>query len=309
MKKKKNSGFTLIELIIVFAIIAVMATAISTFISAGTYGFGKGSRNAKTQIELQRISDQVQDLILDTNYCLNVNDGTNDPLNPADVPSSTKVDAFKYVKDSDYIEDKDTGRKVHVELKWDKIGETLSYVQKEQKVSEIQVDNVLLDGGIETKSTEVIGTGITNFQVDATKAAAEGKVEVYLEVRRGGTKMNMIQTVSLRNKTEANVAGFDMSQYPKKYNRVTLTIVYTPKMATNTQKDFTCNISGYVRNTDLKWEIIDGTDTDQNAAWRKSYFIGETFHARGTGPVTIQATALGDPSSPQGSARVTFYVG
>lgn len=308
MENKKDSGFTLIELIVVVAIIAVMALALYGFISVGSFGFNSTSTSAKTQIELQRISDHVQDLLLDTNHCVNVNDAANTPMDTASVPERTKVDIFKYVKDSDYADDTDTGRRVHVTLTWEKATGTLTYKQEEQRISEIKVEDVVVDGGVVTTADEIIGTGITNFQVDATKAAADKKVEVYLAMEKRGRKMDLKQTISLRNTVSANVAGFNITQYPRKYNQVSLTILFPENVTKDTQTEFQCKISGYVRNTRLKWEILGGTETEPDAAWKKSSFVGKIFHAKGTGFVTIQVTALGDPSTPQKTAQATFYV-
>ncbi|MDC7290833.1 prepilin-type N-terminal cleavage/methylation domain-containing protein [Blautia schinkii] len=66
-KKNNNSGFTLIEMVVTVAIIAIFAGVILTLITNGSNSYRNTSNNAKVQMDTQELLDEIEDLIIDTN--------------------------------------------------------------------------------------------------------------------------------------------------------------------------------------------------------------------------------------------------
>ena len=65
--KLKNKGFTLIEMIVTVAIIAIFSGVVVTFIGTGSSVYRSTSSSSKVQMETQETFDKIEDLIIDTN--------------------------------------------------------------------------------------------------------------------------------------------------------------------------------------------------------------------------------------------------
>ena len=65
--KQKNKGFTLIELIVTIAIIAIFSGVVLTVVGTGAHSYRTTSSNAKVQMETQDVMDQIQNIIIDVN--------------------------------------------------------------------------------------------------------------------------------------------------------------------------------------------------------------------------------------------------
>ena len=61
----KNSGFTLVELVIVMAILGILGLAVVCFIGTSTKQFKYASKDVDLQYEAQLTMNQIGDLIID----------------------------------------------------------------------------------------------------------------------------------------------------------------------------------------------------------------------------------------------------
>ena len=68
--KLKNKGFTLIEMIVTVAIIAIFSGVVLTFISTGSGVYRNTFSYSKVQMETQETFDKIEDLIIDANRSL-----------------------------------------------------------------------------------------------------------------------------------------------------------------------------------------------------------------------------------------------
>ena len=66
-RKAYNKGFTLIELIVTVAIIAIFSGVVLTFVTTGSNTYRSTSSSAKVQMETQETFDQIEELIIDVN--------------------------------------------------------------------------------------------------------------------------------------------------------------------------------------------------------------------------------------------------
>lgn len=64
---RENRGFTLVELIVTVAIIAIFSGIVLSVIGTGANSYRKTSSTAKAQMETQEIMNQIQDTIIDVN--------------------------------------------------------------------------------------------------------------------------------------------------------------------------------------------------------------------------------------------------
>lgn len=79
-KRLRNKGFTLIELIVTIAIIAIFSGVVLTFITTGSNTYRSTSSNAKVQMETQETFDQIEEMIIDVNRNLYYANGTSDNI-------------------------------------------------------------------------------------------------------------------------------------------------------------------------------------------------------------------------------------
>lgn len=74
--KRKNKGFTLIEVMVTIAIIAIFTGVVTMLISNGSASYRNTSSNARVQMETQETLDQLQDLVIDANRTIYYGNGT-----------------------------------------------------------------------------------------------------------------------------------------------------------------------------------------------------------------------------------------
>lgn len=79
---RKNRGFTLIELIVTVAIIAIFSGVVVSVVGTGSHSYRTTSSNVKVQMETQDIMDQIQNIIIDVNRSIyySYGDGMNDSV-------------------------------------------------------------------------------------------------------------------------------------------------------------------------------------------------------------------------------------
>ena len=67
---RKNSGFTLVELVIVMAIMGILGLAVVGFIGTSTKQYKYASKDVDLQYEAQLTMNQIGDLIIDAQKCV-----------------------------------------------------------------------------------------------------------------------------------------------------------------------------------------------------------------------------------------------
>ena len=75
--KLNNRGFTLIEMVVTVAIIAIFAGVVLNFITTGSNFFRNTSNTAKVQMETQETFDKIEDMIINSNRKLSYGDSSH----------------------------------------------------------------------------------------------------------------------------------------------------------------------------------------------------------------------------------------
>ena len=235
-ERLQNKGFTLIELIVTIAIIAIFSGVVLTFISTGSNIYRSTSSSAKVQMETQETFDQIEDLIIDVNRSLYYANGSGDSLG-AEIKNDIKQSGgAKSTGDKTFIicnEYKNgTGNSQYIcdVLDWDKDDATIYYSQKEYKAAsssagnETSVESLMaaeddteeenaVDAGAsesETKAKDlkmkvdrsVLATGILDFRADVSKVESDKIVRFQLSTQNGTKEIETLHSVSLRNTVE-----------------------------------------------------------------------------------------------------------
>lgn len=79
-RKAYNKGFTLIELIVTVAIIAIFSGVVLTFVTTGSNTYRSTSSSAKVQMETQETFDQIEELIIDVNRSMYYANGSGSSI-------------------------------------------------------------------------------------------------------------------------------------------------------------------------------------------------------------------------------------
>lgn len=64
---EKNKGFTLVELLVTFAILSIVLAGVTSVMVAGSKSFSKGNADANMQNQAQLVVNQIEDMVIDTN--------------------------------------------------------------------------------------------------------------------------------------------------------------------------------------------------------------------------------------------------
>lgn len=196
-RKNNNRGFTLIELIITVAIIAIFSGVILTFIGTGSNTYRSTSNSAKVQMEAQETADSLEDLIIDANYSIDYQSAsggaiTNDIDGDSGTGNKVLIICNKSNSGDDSSGNTGSGDSDSDGYRYD----FLYWSSSEQKIyySQNTTKNVPF-----RPSGSVLAEGITDFQADVSKAASDKIVRFQLGIKRGTKEIKTLHSVNLRN--------------------------------------------------------------------------------------------------------------
>ena len=191
-RKNNNRGFTLIELIITVAIIAIFSGVILTFIGTGSNTYRSTSNSAKVQMEAQETADSLEDLIIDANYSIDYQSASGGAItNDIDGDSGTG-DKILIIRNKSNSGDTGSGDSGSAGYRYD----FLYWSRSEQKIYYSQNTTGRVPSGT---SGSVLAEGITDFQADVSKAASDKIVRFQLGIKRGTKEIKTLHSVNLRN--------------------------------------------------------------------------------------------------------------
>lgn len=132
-KKNNNAGFTLIEMIVTVAIIAIFSGVVVTLITTGSSLFRGVSGNTKAQVDAQETLDEIEDLIIDANrsvyYAYGSGTSMGDQIR-SDIDDSNTV-SKTFIACNEYENGDGTSRYVFDVLDWVGSEGKLYYSQRE----------------------------------------------------------------------------------------------------------------------------------------------------------------------------------
>lgn len=294
-ERLQNKGFTLIELIVTIAIIAIFSGVVLTFISTGSNTYRSTSSSAKVQMETQETFDQIEDLIIDVNRSLYYANGTGDSIG-SEIKNDIKQEgAANSTGDKTFIicnEYKNgTGNSQYIcdVLDWDKDDATIYYSQKEFKAagssaeSETSVEALMAaeddteeenaaDAGAsesETKAKDlktkvdrsVLATGILDFRADVSKVESDKIVRFQLSTQNGTKEIETLHSVSLRNTVEVKKPADSYDDAPS--TSVGIKIINAPSSVdpgNSYTLDYDLTGNGKIDPTTIKWEVTANTE-------------------------------------------------
>lgn len=201
MKKKlilNNKGFTLVEMIVTIAIIAIVGGIITSLVINAQGNYNQGMAETDLQYEAQLLANQLQDLIIDATKGISYEySGV--------APGGNNASGLLY--DESEIADGTTVSGKYLSI----YGNTTSYLV-EWNAAESKVYYTEYDVATLTPSSdrELMAEYVSGFSVDLSDVDTKGTVKFNLSFKKeaSGREYSTSHKIKLRNKVMANV-GYD----------------------------------------------------------------------------------------------------
>ena len=289
--RKSNRGFTLIEMIVTVAIIAVFGGVLSTLIGTGSNLFRGVSNNTKTQVNAQQVLDEMEDLIIDANRSVYYAYGTSEDMGAEitnDIEDSNAL-SKTFIACNEYENGDGTSRYVFDVMDWDGSEGKIYYSQRQYvKASSSQEDDnteeqstgeeaavfsaedtsqaaVFAADTQKAKDSQelipksVFAEGIESFGADVSKVQSDRIVRFRLTTDSGGKKVQTLHTVNLRNRIQ--VMKPDDAFADAQVTDVSISITNVPNAidaGASWVFSYETKGNGDIDPTTLTWTVVDG---------------------------------------------------
>ena len=335
---QNNAGFTLIEMIVTVAIIAIFSGVVVTLIGTGSNLFRGVSGNTKSQIDAQETLNAIEDLIIDANRSVYYAYGSGTAMGEqirSDIDDSNAA-SKTFITCNEYENGDGTSRYVFDVLDWVGSEGKLYYSQRQYTKASSSAEEKDENGsgenpesqqnrnesGISGENAEntdiardseeliersVFAEGIENFTADVTKVESERIVRFRLTTENNGKKVKTLHTVNLRNRIQ--VLKPDDAFATAGSTDIRITIVGAPNsIDAGNSKILSYDASGPIDPTTVVWKITDGADKGSFPALDPTY--GKlTVNNNATGTITVTVSArTADGKQTATSAPVTIQI-
>ncbi len=189
--KKNQKGFTLVELIIAVAIVAIVSVTIVSFMIAGSRSYASSSTETNIQQEAQIAMNQISDLIIDTSkavtytYQADAGDTEHFVMKESEIPENPYCKRLcMYNGHAAY------------EVIWKNDGNNRLYYTEY---------DVTPDGDKQgTPSEYLLSDYVTSFQADLTNLQEKRVVQLDVDFEKGERRYHASNNITIRNKIVVN---------------------------------------------------------------------------------------------------------
>lgn len=196
-KRRKNLGFTLIEMITAFAVLGVAVIAIGGFFVSASRSYAGTSSETSLQYEAQLALNQIESMLLDSSLGVNYNvitstsetsDGYNFVLNDSAI--TNPVSKVLYVFNVE-------GNAFNVTLlKWNAADKSIYYKKLPVDSAQTGVSQIDVKG---ISGWDLLAEGVENFSIDLSQYENTKNVHVDLSLNKKNKEYSTTGMITLRN--------------------------------------------------------------------------------------------------------------
>lgn len=343
--KLKNKGFTLIEMIVTVAIIAIFSGVVVTFIGTGSSVYRSTSSSSKVQMETQETFDKIEDLIIDANRSLYYAYGsgseigaqiTNDIIEKGgDRTNSSENKTFIACNEYENSDGK-TSLYIYDVLDWQKSDGKIYYSRRQytaessntagsddeaendtENFSDESEENFVGSGNAGTGNVRnartlversVLASGILDFRADVSKVKSDKIVRFQLSTENGKKQIQTLHSVSLRNNVDLKKPDDAFAKADA--TNVGIRIINAPDSMNpgeSVMLVYGLTGNGSIDPTTVTWTVIDNKDNGSFPS--QDHTNGRlTINENGSGYITVQVSAVSSTGQTVTSATVTIKI-
>lgn len=205
-KKLRNMGFGLIELIVAVAILSVVGGAVASVMVTSQRSYNSGSADTDLQYEAQLLSDQLQDLIIDT--AIGISYQYNTEMVEA---GKAKYEYTNTILTDENMEEGETAKTKQLWI-WDEdCYYLLQWNEDEAAIYYYKYDGYTTDESSTTSAPELLAEYVTSFSVDLSEVSENRTVSYTIKFEKPGTgrEYTTSHKIKLRNEALVN-STFDI---------------------------------------------------------------------------------------------------
>ena len=258
--RKNQKGFTLVELIIAIAILAIVTLAVCGFIVVGSRSYTSANTDIMLQQEAQLALNQISDVIIDTTESINYGSGTEMVLKDSEFSSEPDEKDLVVINSHDGLSPTDSSlqnNNLCYQFEWRKDTETIYFRDSEATITESHPK----PDEAEWNDWAILAQHVKELHIDISQFEENRVVMVSMTFENGNREYSTSNNVTVRNRVAINKIDVDPMKKAEDFTITTVkSIILEPGDVFNLNDKTEVNTSS--GDNAVVWELVDpGTTT------------------------------------------------